>query len=251
MSPAWTPAAGPQTVGTQIRKTYNARHHYPGKLIGGAWVLMHAWGSELWTAFLLGPEGGHIISNGTEWDVVDRPRRDPLTEQSHSRCLEMEVDALYDTFTQRPIAANLPRHSVEYELWKLEQLAERFAEGNSAYAPTVKLFGPVPHADKRWVIDNLSWGDATRDPNFGGRMRQQVTIHLKRFGAAENIVRSAQAQTRKYKIAKGDDLQKIAKKTLGKAARWREIEKLNKGMRGIKLNAKQFPVGKQILVPAK
>lgn len=248
--PNWSPSVGPGTVGEQMRRQYNARHAYPGKLIGGPWVLLHAWGSELWTAFLLGPEGAHVIGGYAEWEVIDRPRRDPITEFSHLRNLEMDVDALYDTFTQRPPGPGLPRHSVEYECWKLEQLATRTAEGPNQYAPTVKLFGAVPNADKRFVIGGLSWGDATRGEGFGIRLRQQVTIHLKQFGVVENIVRTQQ-KTRKYKIVKGDDLQKIAKKTLGNASRWREIEKLNKGMRGVKLNAKQFPVGKQILVPAR
>jgi hypothetical protein len=121
---------------------------------------------------------------------------------------------------------------------------------------TVRIVGPVPFWGKRWAIEQLDYGDCLRDIVTGRRMRQHLVLHLLEYVQPDDLTQlpraaATPAQTRQYTIVRGDDLQKIAQKTLGKAARWKDIEKLNPPMRGIKLDAKRFPAGKKIKVPGK
>lgn len=233
----------PAHVGAALAAQWDALKR-PGHQLPWPWVLMHANSRAYWTVFLLGPEGARITEGYSEWQLFERPRRTAVTEWKGRRNLRLEIDALYDGW--------VAKRSVEYEIKKLEDLAET-APG--ADDPTVKCFGPVPRTTaKRWCIDGLEWGDSIRTHGGNGeRYRQQVTIKLLEYVAPEGIIQlPPEAKTKWYTIVRGDDLQKIAKKTLGgKASRWKEIEKLNKGMRGIKLNTKLFPAGKKILVPAK
>ena len=68
---------------------------------------------------------------------------------------------------------------MEASIQTLESLALRQDGDDSPHS--VRLYGAVPHADKRWVIQTLTWGDAIRDEMTGRRMRQQVTVHLIEF----------------------------------------------------------------------
>lgn len=68
---------------------------------------------------------------------------------------------------------------MEASIQTLESLALRQDGDESPHS--VRLYGAVPHADKRWVIQSLAWGDAIRDERTGRRMRQQVTVHLIEF----------------------------------------------------------------------
>jgi hypothetical protein len=221
-----------------------------GRRIGGVWVVLHAWTVGLWTAFLLGPEGARVAAGYGEWETTGRPRQMSITEWKGQRPYELTIDALYDGWSN-------PRRSVGYvdgEIAKLERLATR--QPGLQTPPSLKTYGAIPHANLRWVIDNIEWGDRMADVATGHRWRQQATIHLVQYVAPDVIIERPRGAatpkgTRRYVIARGDTLQRIATKKLGKASRWRDIAKLNKGMRGIKLDPKKYPVGKSILVPAK
>jgi hypothetical protein len=65
---------------------------------------------------------------------------------------------------------------IEGMLADLESLATKQGADESSHS--VRLYGPVPHTEKRWVIQSLTWGDAMLDEDTGRRMRQQVTVHL-------------------------------------------------------------------------
>ena len=221
-----------------------------GRQIGGVWVVLHAWTIGLWTAFLLGPEGARITAGYGDWETTARPRQLAITEWNGQRPYEMTIDALYDGWSN-------PRRAVTYvdgQINKLEQLATR--RPGLQTPPSIKTYGAIPHANLRWVIGNVEWGDSMLDIGTGHRWRQQATIHLIQYVAPEVVIEKPRGPatpkgTRRYVIARGDNLQKIATKKLGKAARWHDIAKLNKGMRGVKLDAKKYPAGKTILVPAK
>jgi hypothetical protein len=251
--------------GESLIAAYGADQQGHGKKIGGVWVLLHAWTVNLWTAFLLGPEGAHITAGYGNWETRERPRQVGLTEWTGQRPYEMTVDALYDGWSNRyDLPGNyqagaggyLPRSVfyVDGEIAKLEQLATKRPGMDTP--PSLKIFGAVPHAELPWVIQAIDWGDAMPDVETGLRWRQQASIHLVQYVEGDVVVEQPRGAatpkgTRNYKIAKGDNLQKIATKKLGKASRWKEIEKLNKGMRGIKLDPKKFPPGKTIKIPAK
>jgi LysM repeat protein len=232
----------PTEIGAALAQQWSTRTR-PGHNLPWPWIVMQANARDTWTCFLLGPEGAHVAEGYAEWEQFARPRQTAVTEWRKMRNLKLTVDALYDGFA-------IGGRSIEGEITKLEALAEGGTGGEDA---TVKLFGPIPRiTNKRWAIETLEWGDFIRHiGGIGERLRQQVTIKLLEYVAPTNIIQVPAATTRKYTLVRGDDLQKIAKKMLGKANRWKEIEKLNKGMRGIKINTKLFPAGKQITIPAK
>jgi hypothetical protein len=68
---------------------------------------------------------------------------------------------------------------IEAMIADLESLAIRQTGDETPHS--VRLYGAVPHTEKRWVVQNLEWGDAIRDKATGRRMRQQVTVHLLEF----------------------------------------------------------------------
>lgn len=72
--------------------------------------------------------------------------------------------------------------SVEPQLDRLESFAIRQAGDSTPHS--VRLYGAVPHADKRWVVTGIDWGDSIRDQQTGRRMRQEVTVHLLEFRSA-------------------------------------------------------------------
>src|SRR5262249_51210098 len=120
--------------------------------------------------------------------------------------------------------------------------------------------GAVPHQERVWVVDTLTWGDAVMN-GAGDRVRQQVTLGLLEYiadvrvgedstagrirrqaartktkaGAAQKRViaghgRPKVGQTRAAAAAafgSGDDLLSIAARELGDADRWVEIAQLN------------------------
>jgi hypothetical protein len=68
---------------------------------------------------------------------------------------------------------------IESMLADLESLAIRQQGDETPHS--VRLYGAVPHTEKRWIIQGLEWGDCIRDQATGRRMRQQVTVNLLEF----------------------------------------------------------------------
>jgi hypothetical protein len=246
-----------------------------GWLWGGHHVIIQSWAGQLAVVALLQDHGAHPAGTGVNWDVIDRPKLRSITEFKGRRNRELELRILVEGWvtagatvtlaqpkkpTKKPSKPHKPTkhprapqhhtghgYFIETALAALEEMAST--------PLTVRVIGPVPYWGLRWAITSLEYGDNyLRDVNTGRRMRQELTVHLLEYIRADNLDRlrgSAQPKrVRFYSINRGDDLQKIAHKTLGKASRWQEIAKLNAGMRGVKLPAR-YKVGARIKVPAR
>jgi hypothetical protein len=196
---------------------------------------------------LLGPNGANLTGGYGNWEEVAIPRGTPFSQWTGRSLWAMDVDLMLDGWGEKK--------SIEPDITTLERFALRPGAQKHGQRPVtpppVRLAGAIPHPEFTWVISGFDWGDALRSPATGRRQRQAVTLHLLEYQADETIAALAPAPPpppRKYKVAKGDNLHKLAVRFLGKSSRWTEIVKLNKGMRGPQLGSRW--VGKTILIPA-
>jgi nucleoid-associated protein YgaU len=211
-----------------------------GWLWPGHHAIIQSWEGRLAVVALLQDQGAHPAATGAEWEVVARPQKEGVTEWKGNRNRELELALRLD----RWIAGG----DVERQIDQLEEMVRT--------PLTVRVVGPIPYWGVRWAIQTIDYGDYRRDDTTARRVRQDFTLHLLEYVQPDTLVKIPRAgaepkPTRTYTIVKGDDLQKIAQKALGKASRWPEIAKLNAGMRGIKLDPKKFKVGAKIKVPGK
>lgn len=235
MSPFYTAPLSPATTA----KILSGRNQQ-GHLTGGHTVLIYALTTATQLTALLGPSGGRITGGYGKWEEVAVPRGIPFTQWTGRSLTQMDLELFIDRWASA--------QSVEGDIMRLETLAIRPGVAPGVTPPPVRLVGAVPHPDFTWVITGIDWGDCLRDSATGARLRQAAVVHLLEY-MEERVVSALPPPPRKYKVKRGDDLKKIAARMLGKSARWPEIVKLNKGLRGWRLTAKQ--IGKTILVPAK
>lgn len=215
-----------------------------GHLTGGHNVVIFATNRPVKLTALLAEAGGHITGGYGKWEEVAVPRDVPLTQWIGRTLWTMDLALVLDGWHRK--------RSVEGEIASIEQMALR-APGKGApllTPPPVRIIGAVPHPELTWVISGLDWGDCLRDTHTGQRRRQAVTLHLMEYVEETKIgaLTGTKPAPRKHKVVKGDNLKKLASKYLHKSSRWKDIAKLNKGMRGWQLGTKW--VGKTILIPA-
>jgi LysM domain len=221
----------------------------PGQLRGGHTVLIQALTRPTQINALLGAAGARLTGGFGNWQAVDVPRNVPLTEWTGRSLFTMDIDLLLDGWgAQRSVEADIA--SIEL-LALMQGIKPRGRDVHTT--PPIRLFGAVPHPEKTWVISGIDWGDALRDFSTGARLRQALTLHLIEYQEDATLLSDTRGAAtpsgaRKYKVKKGDDLKKIAAHQLGKSARWPDIVKLNKGLRGWKLGPKW--VGKTIKIPS-
>jgi hypothetical protein len=210
-----------------------------GWLTPGHHAIVQSWEGRYAVVALLQEHGAHPATTSAEWEVLSRPQKVGVTEHKLTRNRELELALRLDAFATG--------HDVEGQVGTIEAIART--------PLTVRVVGPVPYWGVRWAIQSVDYGDYLRDTATGRRVRQDVTLHLLEYVAPDELAkipraRAAPKPTRQYRIVRGDDLQKIARKTLGKATRWGEIAKLN-GLRSVKLDPRKFKPGTKIKVPAK
>lgn len=226
-----------------------------GWLWGGHHVIIQSWEGRLAVvALLTGDPVKPSRASGARWDILERPPRQgvdwskatsgDITEWKGRRNKRLDLPILIEGWVTRAGGGQW----IETQVAALEEMQDT--------PLTLRVVGPIPYWGVQWVIDDIDYGDYIRDAATGRRMRQSLLLHLLEYVQPDQLAKLPRAKAapkpaRTYSIVKGDTLQKIATKTLGKASRWQEIVKLNTGMRGIKLDAKKFPVGHKIKVPAK
>lgn len=194
-------------------------------------------------------EAGAVVTGGYgDWEVIARPRRQGITHWAGRSPFTMDLALIFDGHSRF--------ETVETQISRLERLALPHPNPGGA-PPVVTLIGEaIPHHDiTDWVIQNLTFGDLIRDRN-GHRTRQHIVVSLLRYVQVDKIQVTAAADARNkaggnirtVPVNKGDTLQKIAARYLGKGHLYREIWKLNtkiadpgnlKGLTTVKIPPKQ------------
>jgi hypothetical protein len=136
----------------------------------------------------LGEEGAKPTDGYGGWEVITRPRRVGLTQWNGRNPLQMDISILLDGFEAM--------EEVESDCKTLEQMA--FPHGKEP--PTVRLFGDmVPFTDRPWVITGIAWGTAIRGTRDGKRVRQEATVTVLSYVAADKVQLTASQRSRKNK----------------------------------------------------
>ena len=238
---------GPAKIGPWIEIPQDKRK--PGRQTNTPYVVIQAWTVRLQVAVLLGPNGAQITQGYGNYAEITRPRNVSLLTWQGRAPFEMTLDLVFQGI---PVAHGWGR-SVEKQIVLLEDLATK--QPGMTTPPSVRLFGPVPHPELRWLITTIAWGDSWRRSLDGQRILQDATVTLHEY--VEDPYLMAQRPKGKasgskfhwYVIKHGDNVKAIAKRQLGNPSKWEQIVHLNSGMHGYKLPQPKFKVGDRIKIP--
>lgn len=218
------------------------------------WVRISSHDPPVSLTVRLSEERPNVDAGYGGWAEVARPRRRPLSVWTGSPGLRLTLPVLLDRFRAGV--------SVERQIAQLEKLAlPTAADGSPPRLRIVAKGGAIPHQDRLWVVDALTFGDALMN-RAGDRTRQQATLTLLEYIADVRVnEKSTTTQTRRQAarakskagaaskrivaghgrpkggghtraaspspFGAGEDLLSIAARELGDADRWVEIAQLN------------------------
>lgn len=192
---------------------------------------------------LLGPEPPKLTGGFGGWSEVQRPGRRAFLQWTGPSVFREQIQLMFDGWSDGT--------SVQGDVNTLLKMA---APRSGGKPPSLSLYGPaLPRAGGGWIIEDLEFLDSMRLDD-GTLVRQLITVSLAQTDEGDLIRLRRQTNTGKpgqttYRIAKGDTLQKIASKKLGKESRWKEIASLN-GIRDPRSYLSKH-IGDIIRIPAK
>jgi len=188
---------------------------------------------------LLNTAGGQVTGGGPRHDVSERAGRVGVAEYKGHDPLTMSVSIILDGYVQGV--------SIEPQLAVLRAMSERLP--NAVRMPVIKLQGPVPYADRKWLVDG-AWGwDDSPTPiqrHFVGPVRQALTINLIEK-VPDRLLRESISQSKRTGNGKGskakthtvkageDDFGDVSKHEYGNRERAVDIARANSMALGAKL----------------
>lgn len=203
-----------------------------------------SWGDVI-TFQLLGDATYTRSGTAGGWQVVDRPRRQATTEFLDYGPYVLTLPLLLDgTSPFNPYGdgwQSVEQAIATVEAWQIPVGVE---------PPKVVVGSPaVAHTDLTWIVQDIAWDTAIRDPDTGERVQQKLTMTLWEY-APPNIQTStvstpgpaAAAQARQtanaspttpvasgrtYTVKAGDTLGAIAVRFYGAYSKYLEIATLN------------------------
>ncbi|MEJ7824915.1 MAG: LysM domain-containing protein [Solirubrobacteraceae bacterium] len=193
----------------------------------------------------LGKAFPRVVQGYGGWEEIELAGRTSITHWRGFKPMAIELELSLDNF-----AAGT---SIELAIDMLEGLAGRGRRGTGGRPPllVVDTAGVMPHDARtfpatRWVVsDDLEFSDDEDEivvNHAGNRVLVNVTVPLLQHiddsrlqdrALAARIKRrgTQKGSKRRYTVKQGDTLQSIARSKLGDAGRWRELQKLNPGVR--------------------
>ena len=181
------------------------------------------------------------------WEEVARPRREAALEYSGTPARTLTVPSLLDGFAGGT--------SVEQRVNRLESFGRRTA--TTSEPPILRAAGPIPHGSRKWVIDDLEWGEESRHKN-GNRIQQFVVVTLKEYLSSDVIVtstakKSGAKKARTALVLASDmpaGLPRVAQRKLGAASKWPSIAAINKNRKGrVIRDPRDVYVGQELRLP--
>jgi hypothetical protein len=185
------------------------------------------------------------------WQQIQRRWRTSFTEWQGAPTYELQIPIMLDQLGWNPQLGSA-MNSVEQYIRKVERLAEKMQNKPRTPILIVEGNGAIPHDythdhTKKWVCATIAWGDYTINESLQ-RVRQEGTVTVWEY-VPDKIVQAKErlpaiSVPKRYRIRKGDTLQKIAAYFYGDQAQWHSIAKLNKMHSPTHLKA-----GKRIKLP--
>jgi hypothetical protein len=201
--------------------TPKARHYYTFSASNGLSVTM-----------LRGDGAPKLSSGGARWEVTNVPRRVGFTQWQGRDPFVLDVPILFEGHYRRL----KPFRSIEDEARTLNQM---HLSAEFQRPPTIKIDGALPISDRRWVIQDITWGDEVFWVQDGPdslpyRTRQDAVVHFLEYNAEDRVkVLATNTLPNWYIVKKGQTttLRMIAKEMYGDANQWKKIKKANPAIR--------------------
>lgn len=190
---------------------------------------------------LLG-EDTPVASGYGGWEEVTRAKRKGFPNWQAQALVRVTVPLILDGW-----ASGAPQ---DQAIRGLENMASK--RGNQR-PPTVKVDGPIPHADLVWVVESLDFGASLKN-EAGQVLRQEATLGLMEWEDVDLLAKRKRGRdgpggtgrrfTRVRMRGQGskrrpEHLVEVVVRVLGDSSRWAEVRKLNKIKHPRKLKFKQ------------
>lgn len=164
---------------------------------------------------------------GGMWEQVSRPKKRAITRFTGAEPVGQDVPILLDGFqTRRSVESAL--HQL---LYQLQPIATNW---DPNFAPPVwRIEGPIHFPMKRWIVSDIEFGDALRDPDNWLLIRQEATLKLIEYVRPDELrvkrlplkVKPRKAKVGSKIDVKGETLRQIAVKYYGAAKYARPLGK--------------------------
>ncbi len=177
---------------------------------------------------------GQVSGGSSGWQIVDRPRQYPATQWYGGQLSQIVLAVTLDIDSGAGV-------SIQGYLDAI--MSWTIAAAGQNRPPVLRLTGPIPATDLRWVLYSASWDDVSVIRNAKGvplqasikltfyeyRPLSQASVAAASPAKAAHAARSGSAKgtTRHYTVRSGDTLSTIAAALLGSYADWPKIAKAN------------------------
>jgi len=153
------------------------------------------------------------------WELTDRPEQMSMTTWNGIEPLQLQLPLMIAWWFDIG-------ESVQAQVSRLITLAR----GDTESPPGIVTVWGLPLGARRWVIENLDFGDPLLRPSDGHPVRQPVTVTLRQYvpPSLMRIKRGARdapkGKTRTITVKHGDTPAKIARRV---KCKWTDLRELN------------------------